>query len=147
MGNHSSLIPGLHYSNSYLYPTRSIPTAIALETSKGEPSQGVALGLVLIILAFALNISLQYFQGKSIDRMIMMMHETDISFSGIDKRFGKNRVLTDSAVAIQSGKYILLCGNNGSGKTTLLRIIAGLEIRDSGYVSAGLDSYPRKQCR
>jgi len=44
--------------------TRNIPTAIALETSKGEFSQGIALGLVLIILAFTLNIFLQYFQGK-----------------------------------------------------------------------------------
>jgi tungstate transport system ATP-binding protein len=79
--------------------------------------------------------------------MIMMMHETHINFSGIDKRFGKNRVLTDSAVAIQSGKCILLCGNNGSGKTTLLRIIAGLEVPDSGYVRTGLGSYPWKQCR
>lgn len=47
-----------------LHYTRNIPTAIALETSKGEFSQGIALGLVLIILAFALNMSLQYFQGK-----------------------------------------------------------------------------------
>jgi tungstate transport system permease protein len=47
-----------------LHYTRNIPTAIALETSKGEFAQGIALGLVLIILAFALNASLQYFQGK-----------------------------------------------------------------------------------
>lgn len=47
-----------------LHYTRNIPTAIALETSKGEFSQGIALGIVLIILAFALNTSLQYFQGK-----------------------------------------------------------------------------------
>lgn len=47
-----------------LHYTRNIPTAIALETSKGEFSQGIALGLVLIILAFTLNIFLQYFQGK-----------------------------------------------------------------------------------
>lgn len=47
-----------------LHYTRNIPTAIALETSKGEFSQGIALGLVLLILAFSLNASLQYFQGK-----------------------------------------------------------------------------------
>ena len=47
-----------------LHYTRNIPTAIALETSKGEFSQGIALGIVLIILAFTLNTSLQYFQGK-----------------------------------------------------------------------------------
>ena len=47
-----------------LHYTRNIPTAIALETSKGEFSQGIALGLVLLLLAFTLNMSLQYFQGK-----------------------------------------------------------------------------------
>ncbi len=47
-----------------LHYTRNIPTAIALETSKGEFSQGIALGMVLIMLAFTLNASLQYFQGK-----------------------------------------------------------------------------------
>lgn len=47
-----------------LHYTRNIPTAIALETSKGEFSQGIALGMVLLILAFTLNTSLQYFQGK-----------------------------------------------------------------------------------
>jgi tungstate transport system permease protein len=49
--------------NIYQY-TRNIPTAIALETSKGEFAQGIALGLVLISLAFLLNASLHYFQGK-----------------------------------------------------------------------------------
>jgi tungstate transport system permease protein len=47
-----------------LHHTRNIPTAIALETSMGNFSQGIALGFVLIVLAFALNILLQYFQGR-----------------------------------------------------------------------------------
>jgi len=44
--------------------TRNIPTAIALETSKGAFAQGIALGMVLLILALALNLLLTYFQGK-----------------------------------------------------------------------------------
>ena len=44
--------------------TRNIPTAIALETSKGEFAQGIALGLVLLVLAFSLNASLHWFQGR-----------------------------------------------------------------------------------
>lgn len=44
--------------------TRNIPTAIALETSKGEFSQGIALGIVLLTLTFLLNILLHQFQGK-----------------------------------------------------------------------------------
>ncbi len=44
--------------------TRNIPTAIALETSKGEFSQGIALGIVLLIMSMALNVSLSLLQGK-----------------------------------------------------------------------------------
>jgi len=47
-----------------LHFTRNIPTAIALETSMGNFAQGIALGIVLLIIAFALNLSLQYFQGR-----------------------------------------------------------------------------------
>ena len=44
--------------------TRNIPTAIALETSKGAFAEGIALGMVLLFLAFLLNALLQYLQGK-----------------------------------------------------------------------------------
>jgi len=44
--------------------TRNIPTAIALETSKGEFAQGIALGLVLLFLALFLNVALSLVQGK-----------------------------------------------------------------------------------
>ena len=44
--------------------TRNIPTAIALETSKGSFTQGIALGMVLLFLALLLNLLLTYFQGK-----------------------------------------------------------------------------------
>ncbi|WP_020396948.1 ABC transporter permease [Thiolinea disciformis] len=47
-----------------LHHTRNIPTAIALETSKGEFAQGIALGLVLLVMALALNVLLHHFQGK-----------------------------------------------------------------------------------
>jgi tungstate transport system permease protein len=44
--------------------TRNIPTAIALETSKGEFARGVALGIVLIVLALAVNLALAAVQGQ-----------------------------------------------------------------------------------
>lgn len=47
-----------------LHHTRNIPTAIALETSKGSFAQGIALGLVLLLLALALNLTLTIVQGK-----------------------------------------------------------------------------------
>lgn len=44
--------------------TRNIPTAIALETSKGMFAQGIALGLVLLLLALLLNVTLVSVRGK-----------------------------------------------------------------------------------
>ncbi len=44
--------------------TRNIPTAIALETSKGDFSQGIALGIVLIVVALGVNIAMATLQGE-----------------------------------------------------------------------------------
>jgi len=44
--------------------TRTITTAIALETSKGDFAQGIALGLVLLALAFGVNIAFALLQGR-----------------------------------------------------------------------------------
>jgi tungstate transport system permease protein len=40
--------------------TRTMTTAIALETSKGEFERGLALGLILLIIAFILNFALSW---------------------------------------------------------------------------------------
>lgn len=45
--------------------TRTITTAIALETSKGDFAQGIALGIVLVTLALALNGVLVLLQGDA----------------------------------------------------------------------------------
>lgn len=44
--------------------TRNIPTAIALETSKGDFAQGIALGIILVSMAFLLTMGLHAMQGK-----------------------------------------------------------------------------------
>jgi len=45
--------------------TRTITTAIALETSKGEFAQGIALGIVLVTIALAMNGALMLLQGDA----------------------------------------------------------------------------------
>jgi tungstate transport system permease protein len=45
--------------------TRTITTAIALETSKGEFAQGIALGIVLVTLALLMNGALMLLQGEA----------------------------------------------------------------------------------
>ncbi len=44
--------------------TRTITTAIALETNKGEFVQGIALGIVLILIAFIVNLSPGFFRKR-----------------------------------------------------------------------------------
>ena len=44
--------------------TRNITTAIALETSKGEFAQGIALGMVLVVLALGVNVAMAMLQGE-----------------------------------------------------------------------------------
>ncbi len=44
--------------------TRTITTAIALETNKGQFGMGVALGLVLLIIAFGVNISVSFLRRR-----------------------------------------------------------------------------------
>ena len=51
-----------------LHHTRNIPTAIALETSKGEFEQGIALGVVLITLALVLNFAVATVRGRDMTR-------------------------------------------------------------------------------
>jgi tungstate transport system permease protein len=46
------------------YHTRTITTAIALETGKGEFVTGIALGLVLFCIALIVNISLSILKRK-----------------------------------------------------------------------------------
>ena len=45
--------------------TRTITTAIALETSKGDFAQGIALGLVLVAIALLMNGALMLLQGDA----------------------------------------------------------------------------------
>ena len=45
--------------------TRTITTAISLETNKGEFSMGIALGLVLISIAFLVNVILYFLKKRA----------------------------------------------------------------------------------
>jgi ATPase subunit of ABC transporter with duplicated ATPase domains len=58
-----------------------------------------------------------------------------ISFSRINKQYGRQLLFVDASVQLNPGEKIGLVGPNGSGKTTLFRMIVGEELPDDGDVS------------
>ncbi len=50
----------------------------------------------------------------------------DLSVENIQKRYGRNRVLTGAGFGADRGDCTGIIGTNGTGKSTLLRILAGV---------------------
>lgn len=57
-----------------------------------------------------------------------------VELKNINKSFGSFKASDDVSFGIEKGRLVGLLGPSGSGKTTILRIIAGLEIPDSGDI-------------
>src|SRR3982750_4988034 len=57
-----------------------------------------------------------------------------VTVSEISKSFGDAAVLENINFSVDEDEIVVLLGASGSGKTTILRIIAGLEMPDSGLV-------------
>ncbi|HRF11895.1 MAG: ABC transporter ATP-binding protein [Candidatus Accumulibacter phosphatis] len=50
----------------------------------------------------------------------------------LTKSFAARRLFSIDTLTLQTGESYVLTGENGSGKSTLLRILAGIEVPDSG---------------
>jgi sulfate transport system ATP-binding protein len=57
-----------------------------------------------------------------------------IAAENVDKHYGDFHALRDVSIEIPDGSLTALLGPSGSGKSTLLRVIAGLEVPDSGAI-------------
>ncbi len=55
-----------------------------------------------------------------------------LELRNLTKRFGNKQIFSNYDLVIPEGKIIAIVGQSGGGKTTLLRMLAGLEIIDSG---------------
>ena len=60
--------------------------------------------------------------------------KTILSTRTVSKRFGEVLAVDDVSLEIRDGEFFTIVGPSGSGKSTLLRILAGLELPDSGRV-------------
>jgi ABC-type Fe3+/spermidine/putrescine transport system ATPase subunit len=59
---------------------------------------------------------------------------TSLTISDVSKRFGSHHAVDNVSLDIAAGEAVVILGPSGCGKTTLLRLIAGLEIPDSGEI-------------
>ena len=55
--------------------------------------------------------------------------------TNVTKRFGAHRAVDSVSLEVAVGDAVVILGPSGCGKTTLLRLIAGLEVPDSGEIS------------
>jgi sulfate transport system ATP-binding protein len=63
------------------------------------------------------------------------MTNNGISVQNLNKRFGSFHAVQDVSFEAMDGKITAILGPSGSGKSTVLRMIAGLEIPDSGRIT------------
>ena len=57
-----------------------------------------------------------------------------IKIRGLNKSFGRNKVLNDINIDISKGSIYAVLGHNGSGKTTLIKSLFGLVVPDKGSI-------------
>ncbi len=60
-----------------------------------------------------------------------------IELNDVGRTFGGVEALAGVSLRIEQGARVAVTGPSGSGKTTLLRLIAGLEVPDSGEIRIG----------
>ena len=74
-----------------------------------------------------------------------------ISIGNVTRRFRRGAetvtAVDDVSLDLYPGELTVAAGPSGSGKTTLLRVLAGLEVPDSGAVFAHEDEVTHRNAR
>ena len=119
------------------HSTRVMTTSIALATSMGELAFAMALGVVLLLVALAVNIASQLVRHNfRIWAMTSDKGTPDIILKARDLTLTRDGVTLLDAVSadIRRGRITLLLGHNGAGKTLLLNSLHGVFDCDSGTI-------------
>ncbi len=64
-------------------------------------------------------------------------HEVSKSFPSPDNPLARRRALDAVSISVAAGELVSIVGPSGCGKSTLLRLIAGLDLPDSGELLIG----------
>ena len=96
------------------YHTRTVTTAIALETGKGEFVTGIALGLVLFCCCFNSKYCIINVK-KGLDSMSYLY-----KLKNVEQYYDDKKVLNIDHLTLEDNQIIGLFGPNGSGKSTFI---------------------------
>ena len=109
--------------------TRVMTTAIVLETGKGNFELALGLGLILLLISFAINSLLYYFrEAKSLPGKEIILEVKNLS------KVYEKEVLHIDQLSIRKGRIYGIIGPSGAGKSTLLRLVNMLEPPTGGEV-------------
>jgi multiple sugar transport system ATP-binding protein len=61
----------------------------------------------------------------------------NVAYRGVTKKFGETVAVDNLTLDISAGEFLVLVGPSGCGKSTTLRLLAGLEVPDSGELVIG----------
>lgn len=69
------------------------------------------------------------------------MNSPLLRMTGISKRFGATRALSEVSLEVQAGRVLALVGENGAGKSTLMKVLSGAYRPDSGTMELAGSPY------
>lgn len=69
----------------------------------------------------------------------------EIKIENLYKSFGEKVVLNKLNLAIKNINFLVIIGPSGGGKSTLLKILAGLEVSDSGEIEINGERIPKEE--
>src|SRR3979409_1411987 len=72
--------------------------------------------------------------GRSARRCMKEARMAEVEIRAVSKAFKGAQAISDLSLTVGDGEFVALLGPTGAGKTTTLRLVAGLEMPDSGSI-------------